>query len=132
MKSHKDKPENTIFKNFSLKERLYSFSFAFKGLKFFFTTQHNTWIHTFSTLIVIVLAIYFKISPTEWCLIIFAIGFVFVSELFNSSIELLTDLVSPEFNTKAGLIKDLAAAAVLFSAITALIIGLIIFWPKIF
>jgi len=132
VKSHKYKPENTSFKNFSLKERLVSFSFAFKGIKFFFTTQHNTWIHSISTIIVVVIGIYLKISATEWCLIIFAIGLVFVSELFNSSIELLTDLVSPEFNPKAGLVKDLAAAAVLLSAITAFVIGLIIFWPKIF
>jgi len=60
------------------------------------------------------------------------IGGVFVAELFNSAIESLVDLISPDFNKKAGMIKDMAAGAVLISAVTALVAGLIIFIPKLF
>ncbi len=68
----------------------------------------------------------------EWCLVVFCIGLVMVAEALNTSIEFLTDLVSPEWNDKAGQVKDLAAAGVLLSAITAIIIGIFVFLPKMY
>lgn len=114
-------------KNFSFANRLKSFSFAVIGLKEFFKTQHNAWIEFFAGLIVILAAYYFNVTQTEWILLIFAIALVLTAEMLNTAIEYLTDLVSPEFNEKAGKVKDLASAAVLISAIAACITGILIF-----
>jgi len=91
--------------------------------------QYNFYIHIALALIALVLAYYFSISQTELLWIIAAIGMVLSAEIFNTAIEQLTDLIQPEHDPKAGIIKDLAAGAVLLTAITALIIGLIIFVP---
>ncbi|MEA3494760.1 MAG: diacylglycerol kinase family protein [Bacteroidota bacterium] len=114
-----------------LKARFRSFNYAFKGLKYFFKTQKNSWIHSFITVLVIVLAIILKISFVEWCFIIFAIGFVFVAELINTAIEVFIDYICPSYNISAGRSKDLAAAAVFFAALISAFVGLIIFLPKI-
>ena len=114
-----------------MKKRILSFKFAFKGVFLLFKEQPNAWIHMVAAIGVVVAGLIFKLSTTEWLLIVFAIGFVFSAELFNSAIEEMVNLVSPDFNKKAGKIKDLAAAAVLISSVTAAIIGLIIFIPKI-
>lgn len=116
---------------FSSKARLKSFGYAFKGLAYFFRTQHNTWIQLVIAAIAVALGFYLKISSSEWCWIISCIGFVFVAELFNTAIETLTDLVSPDYNEKAGRVKDVAAGAVLIASITAAVVGLMIFIPKI-
>ena len=120
------------YKAFNIKDRARSFGYAFKGLGYALKTEHNLWIHSLLALAAIAFGLWLEITPTEWLFVISAIGFVIVSELFNSSIEILVDLISPEQNTKAGLIKDISAGAVLLSAITAALIGLIIFGPKIF
>ncbi len=119
-------------KKFSIIERINSFKYAFNGLKILFQEEHNSRIHLFSTIVVIIFGFILKISFNEWFALIFACGFVFVTEILNSSIENIADFVSPEKNEKIKKIKDLAAAAVLISAITALIIGLLIFSPKIY
>ncbi|OQX79114.1 MAG: diacylglycerol kinase [Bacteroidetes bacterium 4484_249] len=118
--------------NFSIKRRLLSFKYAFKGIGYMLKTQHNSLIHVAAAIIVIVLGILLKVSLTEWCFLVFAIVLVISAELFNTAIEFLTDIVSPDYNKKAALAKDIAAGAVLISAITSAIIGLIIFLPKIF
>lgn len=116
---------------FSVKKRLLSFKYAFSGIGFMIQTQHNTWIHIIATIIVVFLGVALKVSLTEWCLLIFAIGIVLSSELFNTSIEFLTDLLSPEYQKKAGIVKDIAAGVVLISAIASAIIGLIVFLPRV-
>ena len=117
---------------FSIKNRIKSFDYAFQGLLYFIKTQHNAWIHLLAAIIVIVFGFVYKLNITEWCLIIFAIGLVFSLEIINTALEYVSDLVSPERNLKVKRIKDMAAGGVLISAITAAIIGLIIFIPKIF
>ena len=82
--------------------------------------------------LVIVCSYFLGLGRTDWLLVIFCIGFVLTAEIFNSAIEVLTDIASPERNSKAGLVKDMAAGAVLIAAITAAIIGLIIFVPKLY
>ena len=94
-------------------------------------SQQNAWIHLFIASFVIFAGLFFCISVTEWCFLIFAIGFVLSAEAFNTAIEELTNLVSPKQNPKAGTVKDVAAGAVLITAITAAIIGIIIFLPKV-
>ena len=119
-------------KRFAIKARARSFRYAFRGLMLVFLHQHNFRIHVTAALAAILLGIIFKISSTEWMFIIAAIGLVFTAETFNTAIEEMTDLVSPQQNNKAGNIKDIAAGAVLLAAFTALAIGLVIFIPKLF
>lgn len=114
-----------------MKKRLLSFKYAFNGLALLFRGEPNAWIHLVAAAGVITAGILLKINALEWALVIFAIGLVFSTELFNSAIEEIVNKVSPERNETAGKIKDLAAGAVLMAAITSAIIGLIIFIPKI-
>ena len=82
-------------------------------------------------IIAIILGIVLKISNIEWIAIIMVIGLVFSIEIINSAIENLADFVSPNYNEIIKKVKDLSAAAVLISALVSLIIGIIIFIPKI-
>ena len=119
-------------KKFSVIKRVQSFKYAFKGITHVFVQEHNMWIHLFAAVCVVFVGFYFNINAIEWGLVFFAIGMVIAAEIFNSAIEKLVDLFSTEQNEKAGLIKDIAAGAVLVCAITAALIGLIIFIPKLF
>lgn len=116
---------------FSITKRLKSFSYAFNGLKTLFTKEHNSWIHLVATVVVIIASISLSLNIYEWTVIIFCIGLVFTAELFNTAVENISDFLTTEKNDKIKTIKDLSAAAVLISALTALTIGLIIFIPKI-
>ncbi len=118
-------------KGFSLKMRLLSFKYAIRGLSFGIRSQHNMWIHLLAAIIAIAMGFFFGISTYEWIAIVFSIAIVLSSELINSAIEETIDLLSPDYNTRAGKIKDLAAAAVLLCAIAAAIIGFIVFLPKL-
>jgi diacylglycerol kinase len=105
---------------------------AFRGMYVVSKTTRHIFIHILATLLVIIFGFYFHISNLEWIVLVFAIGFVFVSEAFNTAIEIDIDLTSPEYHPYARDTKDVAAAAVLLSVFVAIIIGLIIFLPKIF
>lgn len=107
------------------------FKYAFNGIFFAVKTQANVRNHIVVAVLVISAGFVFKINPVEWVFIIFAIGLVLASELFNTTIESLVDIVSPTYNEKAGLVKDVAAGAVLIAAVISVIIGAIIFLPKI-
>ncbi len=114
-----------------LGKRLNSFRYAFAGLKEMIRSQANAKIHIAFTFFVILAGFYFGLTANEWCLIVFAIAMVFAAEAFNTALENLTDLVSPNYHPLAGKAKDVAAAAVLLTAIGAAITGLIIFLPKL-
>jgi diacylglycerol kinase len=116
---------------FSLKKRLISFRYAFNGLKILISEEHNTRIHFVAAICAVSLGFIMKISVYEWLAIVFSIGFVFTAEIINSAIENLADFVSPGENDLIKKAKDLSAAAVLVSAITSLVIGIIVFLPKI-
>ncbi len=115
-----------------LKERFDSFKYAFQGIVSLFKSEPNARIHLIFTLVSLFAAWFFQISVTEWCFIILCISLVFSAEALNTSIEALTDLVSPEHHPLAGKAKDVAAAAVLILAIGAAAVGLIIFLPKMY
>jgi diacylglycerol kinase len=116
---------------FSVRKRLRSFGYAFNGLKVMFTEEHNSRIHLFITAIVIVFMIIFRFTLVEYGLLAVAIGLVFTAELFNSALENLADHISPEQQEKIKKVKDLSAAAVLVSALTAFVIGCLILGPKL-
>ncbi|HAO64366.1 TPA: diacylglycerol kinase [Candidatus Taylorbacteria bacterium] len=119
-------------KEFSIIKRAKSFTHASRGISVFIKTTHNAWIHLTILALAIFLGFYFNITKTDWFMLIFAAGFVLSAEAFNTAIEIDIDLTSPEYHPYARDTKDVAAGAVLISAITALIIGIMIFYPYIF
>ncbi|WP_316761467.1 diacylglycerol kinase family protein [Pedobacter aquatilis] len=119
-------------KEFSIIARVKSFKHAFNGLKLFFTNEHNGWVHLLAAVLAIALSLYLNLSVLEWIAIISAIAIVFAAEIFNSAIEKLADVVTSEINPQIKIVKDLAAAGVLVTAILAVLIGAIIFLPKLF
>ena len=118
-------------KKFSLTDRIKSFRYAFNGLRVLFWEEHNARVHLVITVIVLVLGAVFSISPLEWITVVFAIGFVFVTEILNTAIEDIADFISPQRDERIKRIKDLGAAAVVIAAATAVVVGVIIFLPKI-
>lgn len=107
-----------------------SFGYALSGIAYTIKTQMNFRIHLVAILMVVLAGWYFHLSANEWLWIIFTIGLVLVTELLNTAIEILVDLVSPDFNIQAGRVKDVAAGAVVIAAIISVVIGSIIFIPK--
>jgi diacylglycerol kinase (ATP) len=118
-------------KPFSISQRLLSFKYAFAGLRTLFIEEHNARIHVIAALVAIVLGFVLEISGSEWIALISVMGLVFICELFNTSLEALADFASAEKHPQIKKVKDLAAAAVLISALAAFITGVILFLPKI-
>ncbi|HUH33526.1 MAG TPA: diacylglycerol kinase family protein [Daejeonella sp.] len=113
-----------------MRKFLLSFTYAWKGLSYAFRTQLNFKVHSFAALLALLLGYRFDISIEEWLWIILAIGIVLIAELFNTALEVLVDLVSPGYHAKAGIVKDVSAAAVLITTFLAGLIGLMVFVPK--
>ncbi len=118
-------------KKFTIRSRLRSFNYAFNGIKILVREEHNARIHIFAAICAVIAGFILNISSLEWISVLFSIGFVLAFEAINSAIESIADFVSAEKHDAIKKIKDLSAAAVLLSAITALIIGFIVFLPKI-
>ena len=116
---------------FTIQARAKSFGYAFRGIRIFLLREHNAWLHIAATFVVIALSLAFKISSTEWMAIVFAIGLVWVTEILNTCIEKIMDFISLQEDPRIKLIKDMAAGAVLLASATALIIGLIVFTPRL-
>ena len=112
-----------------LRKRINSFGYAFKGIASLLKREHNAWIHCIAIMVVTLAGLHFGITRTEWCIVCLCFGIVLAAEGFNTAIERLVDLVSPDFHPVAGDVKDVAAGAVLICAIAAAIIGMIIFIP---
>ena len=114
------------------KKKFIGFSFAWNGLREAAKLEKNFRIHRIFTVIVIIAGFLFKLSLLDWALIILVIGFVLAAELIKTVIEKMIDYMTPELHPTAKLIKDYAAGAVLTAAITAVLIGIIIFLPKLY
>jgi diacylglycerol kinase len=117
--------------NFSLRQRLKSFRFAFAGLSAFIFEEHNARVHAAATAVAVISGFLFNISTVEWLTVIIVTAMVWAAEIFNTVVEKIMDHVTPGYHPQVKTIKDLSAAAVLVTAIAALIAGLIIFIPKI-
>ena len=115
----------------SLQKLIRSFGYAFKGIGYAAATQLNFRVHLVATLTAVCMGYALHISVNEWQWIMLCITLVLVTELLNTAIETLTDLVSPGYHEKAGRVKDVAAGAVVITALFALLTGLIIFLPKL-
>jgi len=114
-----------------MKKLIKSFGYAFKGVAYATKTQLNFRIHLGATVIAVLMGLWLQITVGEWQWIALSITLVLVTEIFNTMIETLTDLVSPGYNEKAGHIKDMSAGAVVIAAIFAVITGIIIFLPRL-
>lgn len=117
-----------------MKKTIKSFDYAIQGIKLAVKNERNMRIHIAIIILVLISAFGFSVTKAEWALLIFAIGLVISAEIFNTAIEKSIDLTTklfPESYEKAGIPKDLSAGAVLVTAITAAIIGFIVFVPYI-
>jgi diacylglycerol kinase len=116
---------------FNLRERVRSFANAFSGIGSMVKTEYNFRIHIVILLLVVLSGFLLRISSAEWIMIVIVSGIVLSAECFNTAIEYLSDIVSPGYSEKIKIVKDVAAAGVLLSAISAIITGLLIFVPRI-
>ena len=114
-----------------IRKQVRSFGYAWNGLKSCIGHEPHLDFHLLAAVIVTVCGWLLGISRMEWIAVTLCIGMVIAAELFNTAIEKLTDLVSPEWNALAGKVKDVAAGAVLVTAIAAAVVGLIVFTPHI-
>jgi len=124
-------PDISKKKQSSLKDLPDSFRNAFSGIIVLIKSEYNAGFHLVVLVMVVIAGIVLKISTAHWIAIVLVSGLVIASECFNTAIEYLSDAVTPEANLMIGKAKDVAAAGVLVSAITAAITGLIIFIPAI-
>ncbi|TAH18961.1 MAG: diacylglycerol kinase family protein [Cytophagales bacterium] len=111
----------------NLLKMLTSFVFAWRGIRLAIVEENNMRVHLVAAVLVSMLGFFFQISLADWTILCLVIGIVWTAEIFNSAFERLVDIVSPDFNEKAGKIKDMAAGGVLVSAIVAVLVGGLIF-----
>lgn len=115
----------------SIKRLIKSFKYAFKGIIYTFKNEQNIIVHTIIMILVIIFGIIFKINKYEWLICIILFGLVISAELINTAIEATVDLKCKEINPLAKIAKDTSSGSVLLLAITSVIVGCIIFIPKI-
>ena len=115
---------------FTFTGRLRSIHFALRGIRLMLVSQHNAWVHAAATVAVCAAGFAFRVTRGEWCWLIVAMMAVWTAEALNTAFEFLCDVASPEFHPGVEKAKDVAAGAVLISAIGAVVIGLLIFGPR--
>ncbi len=112
------------------KKQFRSFGYAFSGLGVMLR-DYNAFIHVPAAIFVVIISFVFQISSLEWIAVLSAISFVWITEILNTALEKVVDLISPEKNNLAGQIKDLSAGAVLIATFYAVLVGVIIFGERI-
>lgn len=110
---------------------LKKFAFAGRGICYVLKKEAHMRIHLTAAVIVIAIGLFFQLTQFEWIALIGCIGFVIFAEIVNTSIEKIVDLIHPEWHERAGIIKDIAAGAVLIASLISIIIGFIVFWPHL-
>ncbi|MBX2953063.1 MAG: diacylglycerol kinase family protein [Leadbetterella sp.] len=113
------------------RKMLRSFSYAFKGAFALFKQENNARFHLLAAGVAVLLGIYFRIRLWEWAAVTVCIFGVFSAEAFNTALEKLCDRLLPERDPAIGLVKDLAAAAVLFAAAGSVVVGLLVFGRRL-
>lgn len=111
--------------------RIESFRYAFAGWWYMIRTQRNAWIHTVFTVAVVIVGLWLGLGRLEWALIVLAVGGVWMAEFVNTALEAVVDLASPDVHPLAKVGKDVAAAAVLVGAGTAVLVGLLVLGPPL-
>lgn len=115
---------------YDFKKQLRSFGYAWNGIRSCVAREQNLAVHMLATLLVIIAGLVFDITRMEWIAVILCIGLVIAAELFNTAIERMVDLMSPQRKPAAGLIKDIAAGAVLVCAVASVAVAMLIFIPR--
>lgn len=123
-------PENRS-PSFSLSARIESFGYAFSGLRFVIQNEHNARIHIAAAFAVFAIGAFYQVSSTDWLILVLAIVSVWFAETINTAFEYLCDVVSPQKNEAVKHAKDIAAGAVLITAVGAVIIGTIVLFPYV-
>ncbi len=118
-------------KDKGIKRIIKSFKYSFNGLIDAYRTEQSVWIYIPVALLVILMGFLLKISNYEWMIVVLILGIILSLELVNTSLEAVVDLVTSEYKVLAKKAKDTVSAAVLIFAITSVVVGLIIFLPKI-
>lgn len=118
-------------KDKGIKRIINSFKYAFNGLIDTYKTEQSVWIYIPVSLLVILMGFYFKINTVEWLVILLVLGVILSLELINTALESVVDLVTDKYHPLAKKAKDTVSAAVLVFAVASVIIGFIIFIPKI-
>ncbi len=118
-------------KPFDLRARLRSFRFAAAGIRTMLGSQHNAWIHLGATLLVCAAGFVVGLDRMAWCALVLAIMAVWTAEALNTALEFLADAATPQMHPLVKKAKDVAAGAVLLSAIGAAIVGVLVFWPHL-
>jgi diacylglycerol kinase len=113
------------------RSRARSFRYAFAGWWYVIRTQRNAWIHAVTSVVVVILAFWLRLSARDWAVIVLAIGMVWTSEFLNTALEAVVDLASPQKHHLARVGKDVGAAAVLIAAISSALIGILIIGPPL-
>ena len=108
-----------------------SFRYAGRGMVDLFRFENNAKVHLLAAVVVILVGIVLKISRVEWAIVITQIGLVLAAEAVNTALEKLCDLVQPGYHPQIKVIKDVASGAVLILAITAVMVAILIFIPKL-
>jgi diacylglycerol kinase len=114
-----------------LRSRLRSFGYAFTGWRYVLRTQRNTWIHAVLSIAVVLLSWWLGLSALEWAVMLITISMVWMAEFLNTALEAVVDLASPQQHPLAKVGKDVGAAAVLLSALAAVITGLLVLGPPL-
>ncbi len=114
---------------FTISGRLASFRHAIRGLLLMLKSQHNAWLHASASIMVLFSGAVFRLDADHWCWLVIAIMSVWTAEAMNTALEFLADVAWPEFHPLVKRAKDVAAAAVLISAVGAATIGLLILGP---
>ncbi len=110
--------------------RIKSMGFALRGAIKLITTEHSIMVQSSVGVLLFIAGFYFEISRTEWLFQILVLGLVLSIEGMNTAVEKIADFIHPNFHEKIGFIKDIAAGAVFFAAMTAIAVILIIYVPK--
>lgn len=125
----KDVKKFVVPQAFTVAARIKSFRYALAGVGFMLKTQHNAWLHGLATLLVIALALYCNVSVSDWRWLTVAMAMVWVAETLNTAVEYMCDMVSPGYSEAVKHAKDISAGGVFISAVAALLVGTLTFWP---
>lgn len=120
-----DKGQSEIY------SRARSFRYAFEGWWYVIRTQHNAWIHAIITLLVLLLALWLRLPPQDWAVLILTIMVVWVAEFTNTALEAIVDMTKPDPHPLAKVAKDVSAAAVLVGSLGAVLVGLLLLGPPL-
>jgi diacylglycerol kinase (ATP) len=117
---------------FSMKRLAKSFGYAINGIRIIISSEKNAQIHVVATIVAVIMGFYFNISQSEWLAVTIVVGAMFGAEGLNTAIEKLADFVKPEIDERIRIVKDVASGAVLWVTFSAIIVGLIVFLPKLY